>query len=716
MRGPSPKSRVARRAAAALAAPFLLALAACGGGSGGGLPPVVVPPPTSFTLTGKATDNWFTIESVALAAGNKVAIEFKLEENGAPLSLTDLDSDPRWLFGWIDVSTLPGGALRTRYQNYVVRTVNGANFDLDGDGNKTDPPALASTTQASTDSGGTFEALGGGRYRYTSGVALPPSFVATATHSIACYASRDGRSDVVNPYVHFLPSGGALSTMREVIPTSSCNACHDKLAAHGGTRNEVILCQLCHTDQTNDPESGNTVEFENMVHKIHAGSQLNNDYRIVGFGSRVHDYHEIVWTQDVRNCTTCHKDGAQSDNWHTAPGRAACGSCHDDVNFVTGFQHNAGPFNDDDACASCHEPTMLAEFDLSIPGAHVVQYDSNSNPKLTFAITAVSGMTPGNAPTVTFTISNKSGPVAIATLNRVAMLYAGPSPDYREYTSVVVSGANGTLLDNGGGSYTFTPSSFVIPASATGTWSVGMEGRTNTIAVGGLTIENIRFGGNNPVAHVNLAVGTLAGTPAVRRTIVDEGLCNVCHKDVRLHGNLRTEMSYCVMCHNTWTTDAAVRPGIDPVAYPPESVDFRYLIHKIHRGEGLENGYLVHGFGGTPHDFGEVAFPRPVNQCTACHTGNTWRVPISADAGAQVFNIGGPGGILGVDLFPTSVKAPIRPPFTATCLSCHDSAAAAAHAVVNSIPNPITDPFDWNESCMVCHGQGAIFDAEQYHK
>jgi OmcA/MtrC family decaheme c-type cytochrome len=712
---------LSRRCALALAVVLMLTLSACGG-SGGGAPapdpdpdPTPDPTPTGFALTGNTTDRWFTVESVTLNAARNFVVEFSMEDGGAPLSLTDLDSDPRFLLGWIDEDTLPGGDLRTRYQSYVVNTRNGVMHDLDGDGMSTDAPVLASATQAGTDSGGSIDVLGGGRFRFTSGTALPANYVAGATHTIALYATRGGRSDVVNPYVHFVPSGATLSTMRDIIPTSSCTACHDKLAAHGGTRNEVILCQICHTDQTIDPETGNTVDFENMVHKIHAGSSLSSIYRIVGYRETVHDYHEITWTQDVRNCTSCHKDGAQSENYRLAPGRAACGSCHDDVNFVTGFEHNAGPFSDDDACSSCHEPVKVADFDLSIPGSHAVPYTSSFNPNLTFAITAVSNMTPGNAPTVTFTATTTGGGVDITTLNRVAMLFAGPAPDYREYTSVTVSAGDGTLVDNGGGSYTFTPNAFTVPVTALGTWSVGMEGRTENIPVGGLTITNVRFGGNNPVVDVSLSTGTLTGTLA-RRVIVDEAQCNTCHNDVLIHGNLRTEIAYCVMCHNGWTNDEARRPGIDAVANPPESVDFRYMIHKIHAGKELANGYLVYGFGGTPHDFSDVHFPRPINQCTACHTGGTERLPIPSDAQAQVFNWGGPGNILGVDIVPTSILAPIRPPITATCLSCHDSASTAAHAIVQAVPTPLLDPNVWTEACITCHGVGREFDAEVYHK
>ena len=44
------------------------------------------------------------------------------------------------------------------------------------------------------------------------------------------------------------------------------------------------------------------------------------------------------------------------------------------------------------------ETVQVAEFDNSVPGAHVVPYSSSVNPNLTFAITDVQSMTPGTAP------------------------------------------------------------------------------------------------------------------------------------------------------------------------------------------------------------------------------------------------------------------------------------------------------------------------------
>ena len=45
-----------------------------------------------------------------------------------------------------------------------------------------------------------------------------------------------------------------------------------------------------------------------MIHKIHYGINLANGYRVIGYGGTPHDYSNIVFPQDVRNCTTCHQE------------------------------------------------------------------------------------------------------------------------------------------------------------------------------------------------------------------------------------------------------------------------------------------------------------------------------------------------------------------------------------------------------------------------
>jgi len=105
------------------------------------------------------------------------------------------------------------------------------------------------------------------------------------------------------------------------VRTETCNKCHTRLQLHG-ERREVQLCITCHTPQSTDAQSGNTVDMPVMIHKIHMGEGLpsveaGDPYQIVGFQNTVHDYSEVVYPQDVRNCVSCHTGAEMSDFYLT---------------------------------------------------------------------------------------------------------------------------------------------------------------------------------------------------------------------------------------------------------------------------------------------------------------------------------------------------------------------------------------------------------------
>jgi OmcA/MtrC family decaheme c-type cytochrome len=108
----------------------------------------------------------------------------------------------------------------------------------------------------------------------------------------------------------------------------------------------------------------------------------------------------------------------------------------------------------------------------------------------------------------------------------------------------------------------------------------------------------------------------------VTRDIVQTDTCNGCHGTtsdtwLALHGGGRTEVEYCVTCHNPGTIDA--NSG--------NTVDMKVFIHKIHRGASLpsvEGGqpYQIWGFRDSLHDYSYVNFTKDIDDCTTCHTGD----------------------------------------------------------------------------------------------
>ena len=336
-----------------------LTLAACGGG---GSDPAT-PPPNPTTLK----------EVIAVAAANPAndssanssAPFAVLQSAGVPAVV--VNSPPKVNFTVFSdgavVKTLttsnarlalaklvPGaGGNPDQWVNYVSNAVTGkAGYGPGGN------PVLATARQASTDSGGTLAYNDDGYYTYTfkTDVTDPTKtngavFEPNRTHRIAIqlsYTNAAGETVRVNPYfdVTFDASGKSVavtdpSKTRKMGDVSSCNGCHEKLALHGGGRVDTQFCVMCHNAGTTDPESGNVLTMQTMVHKIHAGRLLDQtaggeEYTIWGYNNSKHDYAEVGFPQDLRNCTKCHSGDnpatPQGDNWKKVVSKEACLTCH----------------------------------------------------------------------------------------------------------------------------------------------------------------------------------------------------------------------------------------------------------------------------------------------------------------------------------------------------------------------------------------------------
>ena len=199
----------------------------------------------------------------------------------------------------------------------------------------------------------------------------------------------------------FVPATGAPAPSgRDIAMTSNCNSCHSTLGGipgdseessgagfHGGSRNDVRYCVVCHTEQrkygraeaTYDAPSmtfsGSTYKVDgravgnlpNLIHKTHLGEMLTK--KGYNFGGVL--LNETLYSQDIRNCQKCHTAttaSPQGDDWMKNPSRLACGACHDGVDFAAGtgtsitgaaFTHAPGGLADDHTCAGCHGPTAL---------------------------------------------------------------------------------------------------------------------------------------------------------------------------------------------------------------------------------------------------------------------------------------------------------------------------------------------------------------------
>jgi OmcA/MtrC family decaheme c-type cytochrome len=610
------------------------------------------------------------------------------------------------------IATIPKG--QTQYTAYTTRI-------------QTSPITKASATQASTDTGGVFVQNADGSYTYTFGTKAPSGWDANATHTVAIFGSRDltafglGIDRATNVF-SFVPAGGAVTVTRDVIRSASCNSCHDQLNFHGGNRIGVEACVLCHTPQTTDPDTGNTVNFPVLVHKIHMGASLpsviaGTPYQIIGFNQGVSDFSDVVYPSDVRRCETCHDQNSgakQAKAYLTNPNQAACGSCHDNVNFATGANHVSLPQPDSSQCSSCHIPQGDLEFDASIKGAHTIQTESATLPGIVLHILGVDNGTAGSKPAVRFTVQDNSAanipPASLKTgSNRLALVLGGPAqdPGYTNFGSDVATGGyvsedatNATCGQDGTCTFTFT---HAIPATAKGTFYVGMEGRRQaTLLAGTPQAQTVEYGAQNVVFNFSVDGSAVQA----RRVVVDLAKCNACHTKLSLHGENRNQIEMCVICHNPSETDKTTKAqatvAADKVS-PYQSVNFALMIHKIHTGADQKNlygkPYVVVGFGGSHNEWSNVEFPAMTsagavgasNDCDLCHVnGSEQNFPL----GLQ--NVTTPQGF-----------TPLTPPTTAACTACHASQATAVHAQANTTA--------LGESCEVCHGAGADFNVSKVH-
>ena len=554
-----------------------------------------------------------------------------------------------------------------------------------------------------------------GTWEFRMTAPLPSTYDPTHTLSIASQARRQGifasdPASITNGVFDVVPAGGTPVSVMPISQTSGCNNCHGQLNAHGGTRTDVRLCVRCHTAELADPDTGMNLDFRTLIHKIHRGRTLpsvvaGGSLRVVGFNGAVTDWSHLRYPQDLRNCNACHNEGAtdapDASRWATQPSHAVCTSCHDDVYFGTGtapagaFVHPGG-ISTTTECATCHRETgFIGTFPTGIRTVHQTLDQRTAAPTIAATIESVTNGAPGRSPTVNFTLTDRAGtpitnavnpPPATttpsATLNgaitRVTFNLNGNTvPDYALFPALngAAVGATpvGTLTNLGAGHYQYTfPATVVLPATAAGTWAVGIEARrieyiAPTTRVPTAALAN--HGVFNPVSYFS----TDGSTIAPRRRVIEVTRCNACHQQVMAHGNNRQNPDYCVFCHTANGVDN--RPVLNG---GPQTVDFQAMIHRIHMGADLPSvragGQLSYWGSATSHsDFTDVEFPQSPSNCVACHATGT-----NETTRARV------------------------------CTSCHDDASTAAHAQLNTTAGGV-------EACNTCHGPGRLYSVSAMH-
>jgi hypothetical protein len=670
------------------------------------------------------------IAAASIAQDGTIQVQFTLTDpEGLPLDRTGITTPGAVSTSFV-AAFLPQG--QNDYTSYITKTATSTTTGV-------------TVQQPTSDSGGTYAQTGNGQYTYTFHTKAPTGFDPTATNTIGLWASRDltefdlgTNSD--DDVFSFVPNGSAVTVVHDEIRTITCNKCHDPLEVHGGSRRVVPLCVLCHQPQNVDPNTGNLLDMKVMIHKIHMGSSLpsvqaGTPYQIIGYMNSVNDFSKVVFPAVApNNCTFCHEGGivpppnsgqpgqggvtppkggaacgstgnpgcnpdlapwpaASVDYWSAHPSRAACGACHDNVDFATGANHVNLPEIDDSQCADCHILQGELPFDASIVGAHTIAQYAPGVPGVVFSLVSVANGMAGQSPTVTYTLADKSGNVLLPSqMSFLNLVLAGPTGDYQ--TEISESAIANSTGQSGTYSYTFKAT---VPANATGTYSVGIEGYRSIVILPGTVVQQtVRDVGFNQVINFSVDGSTVAPHPVE----IAQANCNACHFAISAHGTIRQNVQYCLVCHNPTATDAALRPAADN---PPQSIDFPVLIHRLHFGESGQaeaaagpvqfTPFVIWGFGGSANDFSGVLFPGNLLDCAKCHVNGSQELPVPATRIA-VTN-------------PRDYINP-TPPTTAACTACHIMQDDSAHAATQ------TDP-TLGEACAVCHGPDGAFSVDSVH-
>lgn len=728
---------------------FGLFLAGCEGNDGApgadGAPGPAGPPGPP----GPSSGNGVPVESAELIniAVSSVAVP---SGGGAPTVSLALTNDLNQ-----GLTGLPAGQIRFVLSQLTPGTAGGSS---EWQSYVTRDTGSITNGQATTERGsdGTFVDNGDGTYTYTFASDLDaypagPVFDENKIHRLGIEIR--GQAPISsNGIVTFLPTTGGPpasdADARRIVDNNTCNACHDRLEFHGGPRTDVDYCVTCHNPYSIDGDTGNTVDMKALIHNIHSG---RGDYVIIGHNDTEHDYSEVVWTQDIRNCQTCHEEDdentPQASNWREVPNRAACGTCHWDDGIPDSgndyaIQDGVHPLNlvftDDTQCVDCHGPdSTVGGGSLQVAEVHRIP-EQEASGLFQYNVISIANAAVGQTPSVTFSVTNPQDNNSAYDLgtdpawtacdgtSRLAVTLAWITDDYintgtgnapaQPVSMNPLTACGGTATNNGDGTFTVT-SPVAIPAGIVGTLSAGIEGHP------WVDINGDGASGFSERIAVTNAIGYqgIDGAEVVeRRNAIAIERCDQCHNQLSIHGNNRTdEPEVCVQCHNPNATDINRRnpPCSDDLGTDDVPIDFKRMIHRIHASGLTGVPYGVCGFGNSTHVF-DVTYPGHLNNCEGCHA-PTDENPFPYHP-VEAGTIQGTTISVGADAASPTDDVVISPN-SAVCSSCHVSDLARTHMEQNGgnfaatkNPDGSLNPADV-ESCQLCHGPGRSADVSEVH-
>ena len=205
----------------------------------------------------------------------------------------------------------------------------------------------------------------------------------------------------------------------------------------------------------------------------------------------------------------------------------------------------------------------------------------------------------------------------------------------------------------------------------------------------------------SPAATKDVLVGS-AGPIEPYDLISSKANCYACHQDIWYHDGEVRGFDACIACHaNAGAEDRPKYVAANARETPGATVNFRTMLHKIHRGSQLSEPFSLMGSGPAAYPdnfsantYSNILFPAQpgaTSHCEKCHGSGSsaWLAPAERD-------------------HPTQQQRPVRI-WRAVCGTCHDSGPALGHIELQVTPGGL-------EICGVCHDPGRAFEVELAHK
>ncbi len=508
---------------------------------------------------------------------------------------------------------------------------------------------------------------------------------------------------------------------------AACGSCHDYVAFDGSA---TPTC----TDPVTTDASGIPVPCK------HVGGVQANDTLCAGCHSPtdIAGYHVPVAPLDPCNTfsfaadnTACLATGATRPTPYTNAGAVPAGG------MLPAGAHRITTVVGNVLVAGNGNPSI--QFKLQQDGADVVFNDPATATEM---MTGYIG-----APTAFFAFSvPQDGIAAPADFN------ASGSGYLKRLWNGTSSGASaGTLIGpDAGGFYTATLTGIFVPA--TGSMVTGGIGYAYNLSTSAAATSQ-------PLTQIDLAAypydaatrvgGLVVALPNVwkvatgytgRRAIVDNAKCQSCHVQLgsqpTFHAGQRNDGPTCSFCHTTNQSSSGW------------AANAKDAFHSLHAGRVRTTPFMWHAVSATD-SFADVEFPSRLNNCLACHVDGTYDFSAPASAAAMdsmLWTTSASGNLMATTVSTSPYVAAqdyglgfaynaatnteraaagttlVTSPITAACIACHDSNAAFSHMDLNGgsfyVPRSTvaTGLLAVGESCMVCHGTGAVADIKVVHQ